>query len=72
MTRVAAVLPGSRFGLLVAEERIRGGNHPLWRCRCDCGRTSTPDAYDLTARRIRSCGCARARHISEARKWARA
>ncbi len=56
-------LTGKRFGRLVALEPIaekRGRSRSIvWRCRCDCGRTTEATANALQAGLRVSCGCQR-------------
>jgi 5-methylcytosine-specific restriction endonuclease McrA len=52
-------LTGRRFGKLVAIEFVglNAKQHvALWRCECDCGRTSVPRSNGLTSGNSRSCG----------------
>ena len=32
-------------------------NGIVWRCRCDCGQIKEVETYNLTSRRVKSCGC---------------
>lgn len=52
-------LSGQRFGKLTAEEYLGKG---LWRCRCDCGGTSTCLTSNLRKGNSTSCGCYRIKH----------
>lgn len=51
------VAPGDRFGRLlvlsVADQRANSAT----RCRCDCGKETTPRALALISGHTRSCGC---------------
>lgn len=52
-------LTGHRVARLTALEYAgndKQGN-ALWRCSCDCGRTSLVRSYALRVGRIKSCGC---------------
>lgn len=53
-------LTGKRFGKLVVIEPI--GRTPsqkvLWKCKCDCGKTTTNPTGELTTGHVKSCGCA--------------
>jgi hypothetical protein len=61
-------LTGRRFGMLTALEilprrkkhgqYLRHGKY-FWRCRCDCGRTASVSANQLTREMATSCGCKR-------------
>lgn len=56
-------LTGQRFGrLVVVEEDVgyltSGGKHRCaWKCKCDCGNTTSVVTYQLTSGKTRSCGC---------------
>ena len=51
-------LTGRRFGkLVVLEFSGRAKTIILWKCKCDCGESSTVRANALTSGRTRSCGC---------------
>lgn len=63
-------LLGERFGLLtVTEERPSrmSGNRlvTMWHCKCDCGNELDVIANSLTGGRTKSCGCAKAKMISQ-------
>lgn len=60
-TRSAAIVPGQRFGRLVALVRVENGTggKVRWRCRCDCGVEVEVFASGLRSGRTRSCGCLR-------------
>lgn len=60
-TRSAAIVPGQRFGRLVAVARVENGagGKVRWRCRCDCGVEVEVFASGLRSGRTRSCGCLR-------------
>lgn len=52
-------LSGVRFGKLVAIEpcgRSADGN-VIWKCKCDCGNTTTVSSNNLRTGHTRSCGC---------------
>jgi hypothetical protein len=46
-------LAGQRFGRLVVQERVDARH---WRCRCDCGHSTTVRAWSLTSGTTGSCG----------------
>lgn len=54
---------GQRFGKLVCIERIGyryqpcGRRHILWKCQCDCGKTTVIDVSHLAVGDVSSCGC---------------
>ena len=50
---------GQRFGMLTVIKRVGTNNHrkALWRCKCDCGRTTEVSSTDLTSGNTKSCGC---------------
>lgn len=52
-------MKGKRFGRLTVNdfdhESIRGV--PYWLCQCDCGNTKILSGNDLSAGRVKSCGC---------------
>ena len=53
-------LTGMRFGRLEVIERAPTVNRrTMWRCRCDCGKTITCEAYNLKTGNTSSCGCLR-------------
>jgi len=64
MTRYPRVdLAGKVFGKLTVEEfvgrRSKGtSGDSLWRCQCECGKTSVAYGYNLKSGKSRSCGCA--------------
>lgn len=72
-TRSAAIVPGQRFGRLVAVVRVENGTggKVRWRCRCDCGTEVEVFASGLRSGRTRSCGCLR-RELGRARMRAAA
>lgn len=47
-------LTGQKFGLLTAQEYIKGGK---WRCQCDCGKETIVDTRNLISGHTCSCGC---------------
>ncbi len=55
-------LTGETFGMLYVLERaedIKPGR-PMWRCKCECGNTTTISSTSLTkSNGTRSCGCLR-------------
>lgn len=58
-------LTGKRFSKLVVEERVtaaeagKEGNRHLWRCKCDCGKTTFVEGGNLLNGTTKSCGCLR-------------
>lgn len=50
-------LTGQRFGRLVAIEVAGRGKYRLWKCRCDCGKSTVVDGASLRTGNTRSCGC---------------
>lgn len=66
-------LTNLKFGRLtvIEKEKIvkcKTGTRVLWRCRCDCGKTSVVATSQLTSGRTQSCGCLRAERTSTATK----
>ncbi len=59
MTRPYANLRGQRFGRLTVIEVAGSDNGIKWRCRCSCGKETTPRASQLLRGQTRSCGCLR-------------
>ena len=60
-------LTGKRFGRLLAicptEQRKRG--NIVWKCQCDCGRTSYVIAGKLARGGTQSCGCTRKESLAK-------
>ncbi|MFA6851468.1 MAG: hypothetical protein WCS30_14090 [Selenomonadaceae bacterium] len=58
MSRLRAILPGERFGKLIAIEPA-GKKHGsiFWKCRCDCGNEKNIANYSLISGNSKSCGC---------------
>lgn len=58
-------LTGKRFGKLQVigisghKQYNNGRKRILWECICDCGKTKKVIGNDLTANRIKSCGCSK-------------
>jgi hypothetical protein len=55
-----ADLAGKVFGKLTVLEfvgRKRGGGDSLWRCRCECGKSSIAYGWNLKVGNSRTCGC---------------
>jgi len=52
-------ISGLRFGMLlvIGIYDKRKGKKIRWICKCDCGNTSTPEAYSLMSKKTKSCGC---------------
>lgn len=58
--RRPGMIPGERFGRLVALERsFVPGRHVVWRFICDCGKHCTVRTEHVRAGRTTSCGCAK-------------
>lgn len=51
------IVPGDRFGRLVAISPVVVGGRPGWRVRCDCGEETSAKQKDLYRKRVVSCGC---------------
>ena len=51
-------LVGKKFGSLIVLERYENtpGGNTRWRVRCDCGKETTPSAYNLKIGHTVSCG----------------
>jgi hypothetical protein len=52
-------ITGFKFGKLVALEPTDKFRHrsTIWLCKCDCGNTHEVPINDLTAGKVKSCGC---------------
>ena len=53
-------LRGQRFGRLVVMKRVgtsENDRHPIWRCKCDCGKKTEVRSCDLKSGNTKSCGC---------------
>lgn len=52
-------LVGSRFGRLIVVERAgsSAAGNATWKCKCDCGKTTTSAGSDLRRGRTQTCGC---------------
>ena len=52
-------LKGQRFGMLTVTKRVGTDAHrkALWRCKCDCGKTTEVSSADLKSGNTKSCGC---------------
>ena len=55
MERPEINLIGRQFDLLTVRGKVGG----KWLCDCRCGGTTIQDTYNLTHRRVISCGCSR-------------
>ena len=61
---------GKRFGRLVViafsgRKDRSGRKRPVWRCKCDCGKTSLVVSGELTSGHTQSCGCRQREIASE-------
>lgn len=62
-------LVGRRFGhLVVLAQSPHAGKVTRWHCRCDCGQENIVWRTSLVSGQSRSCGCQKARWISEAHR----
>ena len=52
-------ITGQRFGILTVMKRAGTNKHrkALWKCKCDCGRTTVVSSVDLVTGNTKSCGC---------------
>ena len=58
-------LTGKKFGRLTVNSYAgRKNNKTYWNCTCECGNTTTADAYSLKNGSIVSCGCRRLQTIA--------
>ena len=55
-------LTGQRFGRLTAIKYLP--EEHKWLCRCNCGKTTKVNAYDLRSGHTQSCGCYRIDQIT--------
>ena len=55
----AKEITGQRFGMLTVMKRAGTNKHrkALWKCKCDCGRTTVVSSVDLVTGNTKSCGC---------------
>ena len=60
-------LAGVKFGKLTAIEEVGKDKcgHYLWKCKCQCGRTSVTRASNLATGHTTSCGCSRITYKGE-------
>lgn len=60
-------LAGQRFGRLIAlcDTGKRRAGKPLWKCRCDCGKTVEVASGNLVSGNSKSCGCASVEKLME-------
>jgi hypothetical protein len=60
-------IAGMRFGKLLVIDQANpfyqrtGAKRAVWRCRCDCGKTTVVRGTDLRAGKQKTCGCGRGR-----------
>lgn len=64
-------LLNKKFGLLTVIEQVprpadRKTQGKYYRCKCDCGNEKIVDKKGLTSGGVQSCGCLRAKRVSEA------
>lgn len=57
--------PGDESGLLEAIEPIKSGK--FWLCRCSCGNTTKVSRWHFEKGKRKSCGCRRAKRVSQAK-----
>jgi hypothetical protein len=52
-------ITGQRFGMLTVMKRAGTNKYrkALWKCKCDCGRTTVVSSVDLVTGNTKSCGC---------------
>jgi hypothetical protein len=50
-------LTGQKFGLLTVEKLDRIDKYAMWRCVCDCGKTTETRTSSLKNGHTKSCGC---------------
>ena len=52
-------ITGQRFSMLTVLKRAGTNKHrkALWKCKCDCGRTTVVSSVDLVTGNTKSCGC---------------
>ena len=68
LTGVFKNLVGRRYGRLVVKKFLRIEKHKaLWLCQCDCGGTKIASTSNLNNGNVWSCGCARARDLTNMR-----
>ena len=50
---------GQKVGMLTLNKLtdMKRHNHPLWECRCDCGKACMVPANHLRSQNTKSCGC---------------
>lgn len=59
-------IAGQRFGRLIAVEPTdeKEGGATIWKCQCDCGKTTKVPVSKLINGTIQSCGCSRINDLS--------
>lgn len=53
-------MTGKRCGMLTVIGYAgygRSSGQARWRCKCDCGKETTVNGYDLRSGKTKSCGC---------------
>jgi hypothetical protein len=55
-----SIKEGDRFHKLLVEGHngVNNRKEHLWKCRCDCGNSTTVKSYNLRSGKTKSCGCA--------------
>lgn len=61
---------GKRFNSLVVIEQAPSDNgFVMWRCVCDCGKTTVAHAHNVKAGKTKSCGCLKAKAGNDKSKY---
>lgn len=64
-------ISGKKYGRLTVIQRngkAKNGN-ALWLCKCDCGKTTTVDSYNLRSGHVKSCGCLAKEQVKKRRNY---
>ena len=74
MSSKAINLVNQRFGKLLVRSRVENDRYgrARWKCRCDCGKTTTIGGFTLRSGHTSSCGCRKGLHthgMSGTRVW---
>jgi hypothetical protein len=62
-------LTGMRSGKLVVlekTEKVDKSGSIIWRCRCDCGGMRFASSSEINSKRVKDCGCHKAKSLEEA------